>query len=638
MIQLSSIQLLRGTKVLLTQADMTLHAGHKVGLIGTNGCGKSSLFAMLRGEIEADEGECSIAPQWNIVSVLQETPASERTAIDYVIDGFDRLRDIQSKLAHTDLDGETLGHLHEEFALLGGYEIEAKAATILNGLGFLTEQLTHPVKAFSGGWRMRLNLARALLCPSDLLLLDEPTNHLDLDTVMWLEKWLQQYNGTMILISHDQSFLDGVVDHIVSFEEQKLITYSGNYSAYEKQRAERERLQTLLAQKQQAKVEHLQSFITRFKAKASKAKQAQSRVKQLEKMAVILPARIRDGFSFSFPKPDALPNPLIYMENIVLGYGSHTILQNVKLNLVPGSRIGLLGRNGAGKSTLIKLLAGELDKIKGKYNPSAGLTIGYFAQHQLELLNFEQSALDYVQALDPSATIQSIRDYLGGFAFNGDQAQAPIGPMSGGEKARLVLALLVYQKPNLLLLDEPTNHLDIEMRQALNIALQSYEGAMVIVSHDRFLLESVCDEYYLVDNQRVAPFDGDLDDYRVWLNNQAKEALARVNDAKQDTSPSVDRKEIKRREAEFRQATSALRKEIDKQEKEFLKATDKLKSIELKLGDTELYAEENKVQLQSLLVEQGELTNYLEELEMNWLENQELLESKKNEFDTKHST
>lgn len=646
MIKLSNVSLLRGRKMLLEDASMQVFPGHKVALIGSNGCGKSTLFALLRNELSVDAGDCSVPSDWRIVSVAQETPASDRTAIDYVIDGDKHLRHLQAQLGNAEEreDGVQIGQLHGLLEQAGAYDVESRAATILAGLGFTNQQLTAPVTDFSGGWRMRLNLAQALLCPSDLLLLDEPTNHLDLDAVIWLEKWLQRYAGTLLLISHDKAFIDNTVAQIVSVEQQKLITYTGNYSAYETQRAERIRLQNLEYEKQQAKVAHLNSFITRFKAKASKAKQAQSRIKQLEKMETLLPAHMASPFSFAFAEPTSLPNPLVQMENIQLGYDNHIVLQQVKLNLVPGSRIGLLGRNGQGKSTLIKLLAGVHAPKMGVFNAAKGLKIGYFAQHQLETLDAGATPLLHLQRIDEKATEQQLRDYLGGFGFNGDEALAPVAPMSGGEKARLVLALIVYQKPNLLLLDEPTNHLDLEMRHALNIALQGFEGAMVLVSHDRFLLSSVCEDFYLVDSGAVEPFSGDLDDYRDWiLKQQAAEKAKANSDAKVDAQQlsgvqskperKIDRKEEKRREAEFRQKVAPLKKAVEKHEKAMEKHSIALRDVEASLSDTALYSEENKASLMQLLDTQTKLKQQLEEEEMAWLDAQEKIELEREAYD-----
>jgi len=643
MIKLSNVSLLRGRKVLLEEASAQVFPGHKVALIGSNGCGKSSLFALLRKELSVDAGDCSLPSDWRIVSVAQETPATDRTAIEYVIDGDKHLRNLQQQLANAEQreDGVAIGQIHGQLDQAGAYDVESRAATILSGLGFTNAQLSSPVSDFSGGWRMRLNLAQALLCPSDLLLLDEPTNHLDLDAVIWLEKWLQRYDGTLLLISHDKAFIDNTVAQIVSVEHQKLVTYTGNYSAYETQRAERIRLQNLEYDKQQQKVAHLNSFITRFKAKASKAKQAQSRIKQLEKMETLMPAHMASPFSFSFAPPVALPNPLVQMEKVQLGYDERIVLQQVKLNLVPGSRIGLLGRNGQGKSTLIKLLAGVHDPKQGVFNTAKGLKIGYFAQHQLETLDANATPILHLQRLDEKATEQQLRDFLGGFGFNGDEALSLVAPMSGGEKARLVLALIVYQKPNLLLLDEPTNHLDLEMRHALNIALQGFEGAMVLVSHDRFLLSSVCEDFYLVDSGAVEPFSGDLDDYRDWILKQQAAEKARANsEAKEESQPSeskperkVDKKEEKRRAAEFRQKIAPLKKAIEKHEKAMEKCASLLAELEATMADTGLYSDDRKSELMLLLDKQATLTQQLEEEEMAWLDAQEEIEKEREEFE-----
>ncbi|GGD77057.1 ATP-binding cassette domain-containing protein [Lacimicrobium alkaliphilum] len=631
MIQISELSLMRGAKALLEDASASIYPGHKVGLVGPNGCGKSSLFALLRGRLQADTGICEVPRQWQIATVAQETTASSRPALDYVIDGDQRLREIQAQLqqAEQNHQGERMATLHQQLEQAGGYQVEARAATILAGLGFSQQQISEPVSHFSGGWRMRLNLAQALLCQSDLMLLDEPTNHLDLDAVIWLERFLVRYPGTLILISHDKAFLDATVGEIIAIEQQQLISYKGNYSAFEQQRAERLRLQDLQYRKQQQQAAHLQSFIDRFRAKASKAKQAQSRIKQLEKMEKLAPAHYQSGFSFEFFHPPKLPNPLVSMEQVKVGYADTVILQQLQLNLVPGSRIGLLGRNGAGKSTLIKLLAEELRPLAGEYQTSAGLRIGYFAQHQLEYLHMDDSPLQHLQRLDSKATEQSLRDFLGGFGFHGDAALGKVAPMSGGEKARLVLALLVYQKPNLLLLDEPTNHLDLDMRHALNIALQGFEGAMVLVSHDRFLLEAVCDEFYLVDSAQVQPFAGDLQDYRQWLMSEAAEG----DENRPEQKPKNDRKAIKRLEAEFRQKTQPLRKALTRQEGEMDKLHIRLKDIEQQMLDTRLYEEQHKQELKTLLDEQARLKQTLEDTEAQWLETQEQLEQMQQEFE-----
>ncbi len=624
---------MRGTKVLLDNCHAQINDGQKVGLIGANGAGKSSLFAMLQGRLQAEQGECAVPKHWHIATVAQETPATERVAIEYVIDGDRQLRSLQQQLAEAEQrnDGHAIGHLHTQLEDAGAYDVQSRAAQILHGLGFEEDQLSHPVSAFSGGWRMRLNLAQALVCRSDLLLLDEPTNHLDLDTVIWLEQWLTSYTGTMILISHDKSFLDNTVNHILSIEEQALFAYTGGYSAFLKQRAIRLEQQQSAFEKQQEKAAHLQKFIDRFRAKASKAKQAQSRIKQLEKMADLMPVQQQSPFSFGFADPPKLPNPLVSMEAVQLGYGQHKVISELKLNLVPGSRIGLLGRNGAGKSTLIKLLAGEIQPQAGDYQPSAGLQVGYFAQHQLEYLHADSSPLQHLMRLDDKASEQQLRDFLGGFGFKGDAATGPVGPFSGGEKARMVLALIVYQKPNLLLLDEPTNHLDMNMRDALSLALQTFDGAMILVSHDRALLEAVSDEFYLVDKQRVSPFAGDLDDYRRYLLDQARALKTVGNSAAAATVP--DRKEQKRREAQFRQQIAPLKKQIEKEEKLSERLQKQLDEIEAKLADTAMYSEENKAQLTTLLANQTQVKRQLSEVEASWMENIEALETAQQAFD-----
>ncbi|MEO9494004.1 MAG: ABC transporter ATP-binding protein [Vibrio splendidus] len=639
MITFSDIQLLRGGKPLLDQASATLHPGDKVGLVGKNGCGKSTLFALIKDELSIDAGSFSKPAHWEMAWVAQETPALERKAIEYVIDGDREYRGLEEQLAKAEQadNGTLVAEIHGKIETIGGYTINSRAAELLDGLGFRQEQMTWNLTQFSGGWRMRLNLAQALLCRSDLLLLDEPTNHLDLDAVMWLERWLQNYPGTLVLISHDRDFLDPIVNRIVHVENQQLNEYTGNYSSFETQRAQKLILQQAMFQKQQKQMSHMQSYIDRFRYKASKARQAQSRIKALEKMEQVLPAQFDNPFSFEFREPDALPNPIMMMDEVSAGYDDNLILEKIRLNLVPGSRIGLLGRNGAGKSTLIKLLSGELKQQGGELSYSQGVKMGYFAQHQLETLHPEETPLQHMMQIAPKHTEQQLRDYLGSFGFQGEKALDKVAPFSGGEKARLVLALLVWQKPNLLLLDEPTNHLDLDMRQALTFALQTFEGAMVIVSHDRYLLRATTDDLYLVHDRQVAPFDGDLDDYYKWLTEQQKierkEAQA-LAPAKDSANSAASKKEQKRKEAEFRKLTAPIRKQLTQFEKKMDKLTLDLEEAEQQLSDTSLYEAENKARLNKVLALQASSKSQLEEVEMDWMSTQEELEKMEQEMDS----
>ncbi|KDB46099.1 ABC transporter ATP-binding protein [Glaesserella parasuis] len=632
MIFFTDLTLKRGQTILLEQANATIHTGQKVGLIGKNGCGKSSLFALLKNELQAEGGDASYPKNWSIAWVNQETPALDISALDYVIQGDREYTQLTAQLEQANLEnnGNLIATLHAQLDTIDAWTIQSRASTLLNGLGFSTEQLQLPVKSFSGGWRMRLNLAQALICRSDLLLLDEPTNHLDLDAVIWLERWLSNYHGTLLLISHDRDFLDPIIDRVLHIEQQKLFDYTGNYSAFEIQRATKLAQQNAAYQQQQQKIAHLQKFIDRFKAKATKAKQAQSRVKALEKMELIAPAYADSPFSFEFREPLSLPNPLLMMEKVSAGYGERTVLQSVKLNLVPGSRIGLLGRNGAGKSTLIKLLAGEIQAQSGHTQLAKGVQLGYFAQHQLDTLRADESALWHLARLAPEKTEQELRNYLGGFAFHGDKVKQTVSSFSGGEKARLVLALIVWQRPNLLLLDEPTNHLDLDMRQALTEALTQYEGSLVIVSHDRHLLRSTVNEFYLVHDGKVEEFNGDLEDYQKWLNelNAQLECVKKADNstACNNENSAVNRKEQKRQEAELRQQAAPLRKKLTQLEKELEKLTASLTTLEETLASPEIYDAENKAKLTDILAKQVATKKQLEEVEMEWLEVQEQLE------------
>ncbi|MCS6242083.1 ABC transporter ATP-binding protein [Shewanella baltica] len=632
MISINQAQLIRGSKTLLDETSLTIYPGHKVGLVGANGTGKSSLLALILGHLSLDKGEFSLPSGWQIATVAQETPALDVSALEYVIDGDSEYRQLEALLhkAQEDNDGNAIALLHGKIDAIGGYAIHSRAGSLLAGLGFSEADQSNPVKSFSGGWRMRLNLAQALLCRSDLLLLDEPTNHLDLDTMYWLEGWIKSYQGTLILISHDRDFIDEIVDEIVHVENQKLNFYKGNYSAFERIRAERMSQQQVAFERQQKERAHMQSFVDRFRYKASKAKQAQSRLKALERMTELLPSQADSPFYMEFRAPEALPNPLIKMEQVAIGYSDKPILSKVHLNLVPGARIGLLGRNGAGKSTLIKLLSGQLSPMTGLYEPNPGVNIGYFAQHQIEFLRLDDTPMQHLVRLAPNAREQELRNFLGGFGFNGDMALSPVRPFSGGEKARLVLVLLVWQRPNLLLLDEPTNHLDLEMRHALTMALQTFEGAMVVVSHDRHLLRLTCSDYYLVDQGEVRAFDGDLDDYHQWLLDAAK-ANANQNSTSDEIKPAADKKQQKRLEAEIRQKVSPLKRKQTKLETEQQKLSERLAELEHLLADSELYDQDNKAKLTSVLTERTSLTQTLEDSEMQWLELQEEIDAMEQE-------
>jgi len=626
MITATDLSLARGAKYLIKSSSFTIHPNHKVGLVGANGCGKSSLFASLLGTLPPDMGNLSMPASWKIATVKQETPALEQSALDYVIDGDHEYRELEAKLeqARVDDNGTLEATIINQIDAISGYSLPARAGELLHGLGFLQEQLSNPVKSFSGGWRMRLNLAQALISRADLLLLDEPTNHLDLDAVIWLQRWLKRFTGTLVLISHDRDFLDDVIGQILHIEQQSAKLYSGNYSAFERQRAEHLAQQDAQYQKQQKEVAHLTSFVDRFRAKASKAKQAQSRLKRLQKLPDLAPAHVDSQFTFSFEKPDTLPYPLLALTESTCGYNDEAIiLQDVAMTLVPGSRIGLLGRNGAGKSTLIKSLAGDLSLLQGERYCAQELKVGYFSQHQLEQLHLPSSAIEHITRAKPDLTELQARNFLGRFGFSGDQALDQVGTMSGGEKARLVLALIVLEKPQLLLLDEPTNHLDLEMRQALVLALQDFDGAIILIAHDRYLLESCVDEFYLVANGRVTDFDGDIDDYQQWLNDDKKQT---VKANKVISEPQVDKKQLRKEQAELRKKASPLRKQADKFEKLVQKDQNVLAEVEEKLADSDIYQAERKSELTTLLKQQAKLKQDIEENEMQWLDLEEQIE------------
>ncbi|WP_048307447.1 ATP-binding cassette domain-containing protein [Halomonas sp. PR-M31] len=629
MIALRQLALQRGTQPLFEDAELTLHSGHKAGIVGPNGAGKSSLFKLLLGELTPDKGQVELSGGQRIAHMAQEIEALERSIHDYVLDGDIELRATQSALDATQKSGDVHreAELHGKLEALDGYSAPARAAQLLVGLGFSQAQLDQPLASFSGGWRMRVNLARTLFMPSDLLLLDEPTNHLDLDALLWLEQWLIRYPGTLLLISHDRDFLDAVCDHIVHFDRHRLVLYRGNYSLFERTRAEKLAQQQAEAVKQQARREEIERFVARFRAQATKARQAQSRLKMLERMGTIAVAHVDSPFHFTLPSADKTSHPLLVLDQAALGYAA-PLLSDVKLTLLPGSRIGLLGPNGAGKSTLIKSLTGELPLLAGKRVAGEHLAIGYFAQHQLEGLDLKATPFLHVQRLSPAASEQTIRNFLGGFGFRGDDIFSEVGRFSGGEKARLALSLVAWQKPNLLLLDEPTNHLDLEMREALTEALAAFEGTVIIVSHDRHLLRATVDEFWCVADGRVEPFNGDMEDYRAWLKTRLEDERrdARAEKTVSDES-AIDRKTARRAAAELREKLRPLKRERDRVEGEMAKTNDALAQVETRLADTELYTDTaRKEELTKLLASQGELKNRLEELEHAWLEAEEALE------------
>tara|TARA_R110000868_G_scaffold33587_1_gene121708 strand:+ start:6948 stop:8864 length:1917 start_codon:yes stop_codon:yes gene_type:complete len=636
MIEFNQVSLQRGTQTLLKDASLRIHDGQKLALIGPNGAGKSSLFALLNAELTVDGGDLEVPAKWRISHMAQEVVASERSALDYAIDGDKPYRTIEAGIANATDDNQLTLWL-DRMDQHKGYEVPVKAEQLLHGLGFSQTDLQRAVKDFSGGWRIRLNLAQALMMPSDLLLLDEPTNHLDLEATLWLEGYLRKYPGTLLFISHDRDFIDGVADHIVHLHEQKLTLYPGNYSAYERLRAEKLAQQQTLFEKQQTRVEEIEKFVARFRAKASKAKQAQSRLKELQRMELIAPAHVDSPFRFEFPCHEQMSSPLLTLKQADLGYhqpsSDRILLPGVNLSIVPGHRIGLLGPNGAGKSTLLKTLCEEIPLLNGERTRGEHLHIGYFAQHQLESLDTSASGMLILQRLKPKASEQSIRNFLGGFGFHGERALEVIEPFSGGEKARMALACVAWMKPNLLILDEPTNHLDIEMREALTLALQNFPGAILIVSHDRHLLKASVDEYWLVDHGKVQEFDGDLDDYHQYLNNRGQWGAAHVDPGSTDghsanaTTNAVDRKEQKRLDAERRQRLAPLRKQQQAAEKQMEKLQGLLNAVEEKLADSGLYEDARKDDLKQRLAEQTDTKAKLEDIEMVWMELTEQLES-----------
>ena len=639
---------MRGNNTLLNNACATIYPHKRVGLIGRNGCGKSTLFALIKKEILPENGDINIPSSWVISSVAQETPGLEESALDYVIDGDKQYRALEKELkaAEKANDGMKAASLHMELENIQAYTINSRAGRLLLGLGFSTADFTKPTKEFSGGWRMRLNLAQALICRSDLLLLDEPTNHLDLDTVMWLEDWLKAYPGTLIIISHDRDFLDNICTNIIHIEHKKLNCYTGNYTDFEVERAQRLALEKAMYDKQQTELAHMQAFVDKFRYKATKAKQAQSRLKAMERMEKIVLAQADSPFSFSFfENENVLPPNLIRMDNLTAGYPDKTVLTSIKMNIVPGSRIGLLGRNGAGKSTLIKTIAGEIPPLSGEFALAKAVKVGYFAQHQLEYLDPDGTPLSHLTALAPDARELELRSFLGGFGFSGDKVTDPVGHFSGGEKARLVLALLVWQKPNLLLLDEPTNHLDLQMREAIIIALSSFKGALIVVSHDRHLLRTTTDEFYSVSEGKVFPFDGDLDDYHEYLMELDKKEQEKLNAEKADerahkpvqTNDNFKNKDQKRAEAAFRKTLSPLKKEIEKLEHSLDELNARKNELETILADASIYEAARKNELQAYLLEQSSVSEKLEEVETEWMLKSEELQDKITAFENEQS-
>ena len=630
MLTFANVTLSRGPRTLLTDVSFAAYAGWRLGVVGRNGTGKTSLFGLVTGEIAPDAGTVSLPRNLAVASVAQETPASPRSALDYALDGDAELRATEAELAAAEAahDAARIARLHEHLYTIDGYAARARAAKLLQGLGFEEADQARAVAEFSGGWRMRLNLARALLCRSDLLLLDEPTNHLDLDAVLWLQAWMKSYAGTLLVISHDRDFLDAVTTHTLHLAQGTATLYTGNYSQFERLRAERMAQQGALRAQQQRQIAHLQSFVDRFKAKASKARQAQARVKMIERIRLAAPAHADAEFDFTIPAPERLPEPLLVLDRAAAGYGERTVLSGVRMTLSPGDRLGILGPNGAGKSTLTRLLAGTLEPRAGAVVRSPWLGVGYFAQHQLEQLDPAASPLDHLRRQAPRLGEKAGREYLAAYHFRGDRVFEPVGPFSGGEKARLALALLVHGRPNLLLLDEPTNHLDLDLRHALEIALQDYAGALVLVSHDRHLVESTCDSLWRVAGGSVQPFDGDLDDYARWLTQRERsdppEASVTATPAA-SSSPRLSPKEQRRASAEQRARLKDLRDTVQKAETEVQKLNTRITAIEQELQDPTVYAEHSRAA--ALSREQKDLRRRLEAVEESWLEASAALES-----------
>ncbi len=636
MLSFNNLTLRRGPRALVENLSATIFAGQRVGLVGRNGTGKSSLFALILGEIAPDKGECSLPRNLEIATVAQEAKVSTQSALDYVLDGDAELRRIEVDLerAEHDHDAHRISDLHERLNAIGGYAARSRAGRLLHGLAFSAEEQNQSVANFSGGWRMRLNLAKALMCRSQLLLLDEPTNHLDLDAVFWLQEWLTAYEGTLLVISHDREFLDAVTTHTMHLSQGTGTFYTGNYSAFERLRAERTAQQSAQRDQQQRQIAHLQSFVDRFKASAAKARMAQSRVKMIERIQLTTVAAAENEFNFNFHKPDRLPSPLLRLYDTAVGYGARTVISGIKASIEPGDRIGLLGPNGAGKSTFVKLLAGELQAQSGDATRHPDLKVGYFAQHQLEQLDANGSPLDHFRKLEPNKGEQELRKILGTFNFTGDRVFEPVGPFSGGEKARLALSMVVHLKPNLLLLDEPTNHLDLDMRQALEMALQEFEGALILVSHDRHLVGSVCDVLWRVSDGSVGEFDGDLDDYARWLSQREREynrSLERGGgkSAKStpDTGIGADARAQKKLGADQKAREKPLRQALKTTEANLQKLQSRLQEIETTMQSPTMFDAGKRIELALLLQDQAKVKDELGRAEEAWLEAAAALEA-----------
>lgn len=639
MVSLSDVTIMRGSKYLLKNAQTTIYPGQKVGIVGRNGCGKSTLFSAIEGEVATETGAISVPRDFKISAVSQKTPSLDIPALDYVKQGDKDLTALLKKKeeAYAKNDGEKIALIEDQLGIIGAWTIDSRAKILLHGLGFSEEEMSKPVKEFSGGWRMRLNLAQALIYKSDVLLLDEPTNHLDLDTIIFLENYLKSYEGTILCISHDRDFLDTFCSHILHFEDCRLVMYTGNYSDYEKLRAQRIQNEKANRRREEAALAHMQNFVDRFRYKASKAKQAQSMLKAIDKLKLTAVTLEESPYHIRFEDPERTVDIIADLKELSCGYGlNDIILKNINLMLIAGDRIGLLGRNGQGKSTLIKTLCGVIEPVHGTVTLGKGIRIGYFAQHELDQLSGQMSAIDHLRQIDKNAKEKDLRSFLGSFSFGGDKATQKVEDMSGGEQARLALAIIAYQKPNLLLLDEPTNHLDLDMREALCVALSSYKGALILVSHDRHLLEAIADKLWLIDEGHVGEFDGDLNDYQNYLNEKNREYREKLSAAKNSSQTaasmsdkalekSFKSKEQKKIEAQKRQALRPLKLEIEKIEKSMNQIKEEIESIDKSMSDPDLYASDPK-KVEELSIRRSSLSALLEENEMLWLEKQEELE------------